>query len=178
MEVAMAATTVVRFSATVQDDTGLKASTITHLYVDAGQTVTQVVTALNAWLAALDAITGGRIIRSSASIVPALAGGIKGTAVAGSEVQEVASFDYTQVGVATHWASIVPSFLETLETADHKPDLAAVPVAAYNTLLTTAPVLGGFYSGLGIQQLNALSYAFLPTRKHRRGERAISLVEA
>jgi hypothetical protein len=170
----MAANTVVRFSATVQDEAGLKASVVSHLYVDSAQTVAAMVTALNTWLADLDAITGGQIIRSGIGIVPALPGGIKGSPVAGSEVQEVATFDFTQTGVPYHYGQVVPAFLETAETAAHKPNLADAGVAAFVTLLTTAPVLGGAYTGPGNDALAALAYAFLATRKHRRGERAVS----
>jgi hypothetical protein len=174
----MAANTVAHFSATIQDETGLKANTLAHLYIDSASTVAQVVTALNAWLTDLDAISDGQIIRSGATIVPALPGGLKGAPASGSEVQETASFDFTQTGITYHWASVVPAFNEAKETADHKPDLADTDVLAYTTLLTTAPVLGGAYTGPGNNALVALSYAFLPTRKHRRGQRAVSIVEA
>ncbi len=172
----MAATTVARFSATVIDEAGIKANTIAHLFIDPAQTVTQLDTALNAWLVALDGITGGQIVRSSASVMPALPGGIKGAPVVGSEVQEVATFDFSQAGTPYKWGSVVPSFLETLETAQHKPDLANALVLAYTGLLTTAPVLGGAYTGPGNDALVALVYAFLATRKHRRAERAVSFI--
>ena len=170
----MAANTVVRFSATLQDETGLKASVISHLFIDSAQTVAQVVTAMNTWAADLDAITGAQIVRLGVTITPAIPGGVKGSPAVGSEVQEVATFDFTQTGTPYHYGQVVPAFLETAETADHKPDLANAGVAAWTTLLTTAPVLGGAYTGPGNDALAALSYAFLATRKHRRGERAVS----
>lgn len=172
----MAANTVARFSATIQDEAAIKATTVTHLFIDSASTVAAVATALNAWLTDLDAITGGQIIRSSASILPALPGGLKSAPVSGSEVQEVATFDFTQSGTPYHWGSVVPAFLESLETAQHKPDIANAAVLAYTTLLTTAPVLGGAYTGPGNDALLALAYAFLATRKHRRAERAVSFV--
>src|SRR5574340_1770247 len=124
-----------------------------HSIVDAGSTVTAINTALAAWVVALDGITGGQVVRNSASVVPALPGGIKASPAAGSEVEEVATFDFTQAGTPYHYGNVVPSFLESLETAAHKPDLAAALVIAYTGLLTTAPVLGGFYSGPGNDQL-------------------------
>jgi len=170
----MAANTVLRFSATVQDETGLKANVNSHLFIDSAQTVAATDTAFSAWISALDAITGGQVVRGQWTISPALPGGIKSAPVAGSEVQEVATFDFTQTGVPYHYGSVVPAFLESLETSTHKPDLTAGAVAAWITLLTTAPVLGGSYTGMGNDALAALSYAFLATRKHRRGERAVS----
>lgn len=171
----MAASVPLRLSATVQDERGIKANVNAHVFIDPAQTVTAIDTALAAWVVALDAITGGQVIRNSASIIPALPGGIKSAPVAGSEVEEVATFDFTQSGTPYHYGNVVPSFLESLETAAHKPDLTNAAVLAYTTLLTTSPVLGGYYSGPGNDQLLALAYAFLSVRKHRRAERAVSL---
>jgi hypothetical protein len=163
-----------QFSATVIDEAGIKANANAHLLIADTSTVAQLDTALNAWISALDLITGGQIIRSDASVRPALPGGIKSSPVVGSEVQEVATFDFTQTGLIYHYGNVVPSFLETAETADHKPDLANTDVMAYYTLLLGA-VLGGTYTGPGNDALAALSYAFLATRKHRKQERAVSL---
>lgn len=170
----MAANTQVVFSATIQDEAGNKANCQAHLYIDSAQTVANVDAALATWLGLLDAITGGAIISYHMLIRPILVLTIKGTPDAGSEVQETATFDFTQVGSTYHYGNNVPAFLETKETSDHKPNLSDTDVAAYTTLLTTAPVLGGFYSGLGNQELSALSYAFLPTRKHRRSQNRLS----
>lgn len=174
----MAASLVARFSATVIDETGIKANTSVHLFIDPASTAAQITTALNAWISALDGVTGGQVVRSEAVILPALPGGIKSSPVSGSEVQEVATFDFSATGTPYKWASVVPSFLESLETGDHKPDLAAGAVSAYTGLLTTAPVLGGAYTNMGNDALVALVYAFLATRKHRRAQRAVSFVEA
>jgi hypothetical protein len=169
----MAADTVVRFSCTVIDETGIKANTAAHLYVDGTSTLADTITALQTWSEAVDDITGGQLVNNSFTIIPALPAGHKTAPVAGSEVQEVATFDFTQDVVTFHWGSTIPSFLETLETADHKPDNAATEVAAYITLLLAA-VLGGNYTGTGANPLAAFSYSFLATRKHRRAQHAIS----
>ncbi len=84
---------------------------------------------------------------------------------------------FSVTGTPYKWASVVPSFLESLETGDHKPDIAAGDVVAYTDLLTTA-VLGGAYTNMGNDALVALVYALLATRKHRRAQRAVSFVEA
>jgi len=166
-----------QFSATIIDEAGIKANVLAHLLISDASTVAALDTALNAWITDLDAITGGQVIRSAAKVIPALPGGIKSAPVAGSEVEEVVTFDFTQTGVPYHYGNTVPAFLETLETADHKPDLSATPVSDYTTLLTSA-VLGGTYTGLGNDALAALSYAFLPTRKHRKQANAMSKVFA
>jgi hypothetical protein len=171
----MAADTVAHFSATIQDETGLKANTLVHLFIDSTQTIAQAVTALDAWITALTAITDGKIISNRISIVPTVSVSQAGKPVSGSEVQETASFDFPQSGTAYHWASVVPSFNESLETTDHKPDLSNADVTAYYTLLGTGTVLGGHYTGPGNDTLGPLAYAFLPTRKHRRGQNARSL---
>jgi len=166
-----------QFSATIIDEAGIKANVLAHLVISDASTVAALDTALNAWITDLDAITGGQVIRSGARVLPALPGGIKAAPVTGSEVEEVVTFDFTQTGVPYHYGNTVPAFLESLETADHKPDLSATAVSDYTTLLTSA-VLGGTYTGLGNDALAALSYAFLPTRKHRKQANAMSKVFA
>lgn len=169
----MAANTQAVFSATIQDEIGNKANCQAHLFIDSAQTIAAVDSALSTWLGDLDAITGGQIVSYHFLIRPTLVLTIKTAPVAGSEVQECASFDFTQAGSIYHYGNLVPAFLETKETTDHKPNLTDTDVLAYTTLLTTA-VLGGYYSGLGNNQLSALSYAFLPTRKHRKSQNRLT----
>lgn len=170
----MAANTEALFSATIQDEAGNKANCQVHLFIDSAQSVANIDTALSAWLGDLDAITGGQIVSYHVLLRPVLVLTIKTAPAVGSEVQETATFDFTQTGSTYHYGNNVPAFNELKETADHKPNLSDTDVAAYTTLLTTAPVLGGYYSGLGNQALAALSYAFLPTRKHRRSQNRLS----
>lgn len=171
----MAASQHIHFSATIRDEAGIKASKTSQLFIDPAQTVTQMVTAINAWLLALDAITGGQIVRASIGIPLGTLPAVKGAAVAGSEVQEVAVFNFPQTGLATHYGDDVPAFLETLEV-NERPDLTNAAVQAYIALLDTPPVLGGGYSGLGNELLASPLYrAFLSTRKHRRAEFAKSV---
>lgn len=169
----MAANTPAVFSATIQDEAGNKANCNAHLFIDSAQAVSAIDSALSTWLGDLDAITGGQIVSYHVLLRPNLVLTIKSAPVSGSEVQETASFDFTQAGSSYHYGNLVPAFAETKETADHKPNLADTDVLAYTTLLTTA-VLGGYYSGLGNNQLQALSYAFLPTRKHRKSQNRLS----
>ena len=172
----MAVTTPVRFSATVQDSAGIKANTQAHVFADPTQTITQINTALGAWLTALNAITGGKIVRAGASVIGDVSSYASGHPVADSEVQEVVTFDFAQAGVSYHYGNTVPAFLESLEVGN-KPDLTNTAVIAYFSLLATGTPLGGYYTGPGNNQLGALAYAFLPTRKHRRAERAVSLTQ-
>lgn len=172
----MAANTQAVFSATLLDEIGNKANAQAHLYIDSASSVSAIDSALSTWLGDLDAITGAQIVSYHVLIRPSLVLTIKSAPVAGSEVQETASFNFTQAASSYHYGNIVPSFLETKETADHKPNLTDTDVAAYTTLLTTA-VLGGYYSGLGNNQLTALSYAFLPTRKRRRSQNRLTRVD-
>src|ERR1700674_5304715 len=104
----MAATTVLRFAATVIDEAGIKANTSAHLFIDPAQLVSAVTTAFNAWLAALDGVTGGGIVRADWTIVPPLPGGIKGAPVVGSEVQEVATFGFPEASTPYSYGNTVP----------------------------------------------------------------------
>ena len=172
----MAATIPIHFTATVEDDATVKASTTVHLLIDPAQTVTQLLAALSSWLGALDGISGGVIVRYAIGIQPSLVLTVKTTPDPTAEVQECASLDFKQAGTQQHYGNIIPAFLESLEVSE-KPNLTDPLVTAYTGLLTTA-VLGGFYTGLGNAQLTAIDYAFLPTRKHRRQQRAVSFVKA
>jgi hypothetical protein len=167
---------IARFTATILDEDGVKAGASAHLSISDASTVAQLDTELSNWLTVLDGVTGGQIIRANAVVIPALPGGLKAAPIAGSEVQEAASFDFSQTGIPYHYGNVVPAFLETLELADGKPNLAAGAVVAYIADLLSAP-LGGHYTGLGADNLVALSYAFLPTRKRRRAQNRLSRVD-
>ena len=170
----MAASQHIHFTATFKDSMDIKAAKTSQLFIDPASTVTQMVTALNAWVTALTLITGAVIVRKGIGLsVPISAP--EGTLVAGSEDSETVSLDFNQAALATHYGDVIPAFLESKLSGD-QPNIADADVAAYITLLTTAPVLGGFYSGLGNEQLTSLYRAFQGDRKHRRAEFAKSVV--
>lgn len=171
----MALNTTVRFNATVVDIRGIKANVSSHLFIDDAQTINLSTASLNTWLTDLDKITAGRIIRGNFTVSPSLPAGLKTAPVGDSEVDDVATFDFTQAGLVYHWGSVVPAFSDAMVNAENKPNLNDPNVQAWYNLHTGA-ILGGYYCGLGNDQLLALSYAFLSDRKHRQQTRAVSLV--
>lgn len=163
----MAASQHIHFSATLKDENNVKASKTSQLFIDPAQTVAATITALNAWLTALDAITGAVITRSGIGISPVLPGGLKSTVTGDAENPETVTFDFNQAGLSTHYGDNIPAFLESALSGD-QVDLTNAAVIAYVGLLTTPPVLGGGYSGLGNELLTSLYRAFQGNRKHRR----------
>ncbi len=170
----MAASQHIHFSASLIDIGQVKATKTSQLFIDPGQSVANVVTALNAWLAALDGVTGAQIVRAGVGLsIPVT--GVKTAPVAGAENSESVTIDFNQAGLTTHYGDNIPAFLESLITGD-TPNLSAGAVAAYTALLGTPPVLGGGYSGLGNELLGAVYRAFQGSRKHRRQLFAKSVV--
>jgi hypothetical protein len=170
----MAATRHIHFSATVQDSAGIKQTTTVQLFVDTAQTVAQIETALNAWIAALTAITEGKVLRQLFAVSSPVSTSQAGKPVALSEVEECAEFAFNQAALTTHYTNVVPAFPASKLTGN-QINLADTDVAAYTTLLTTAPVLGGSYVGLGNEALISLYRAFQGDRTHRRAEFAASV---
>lgn len=170
----MAASQHIHFTATGEDSEGIKASTTAQLFIDPTQTIAAALTALAAWTAALNAITGMKITRQGIGLTGGTLPDATGKPVASSEVQEVAVFDFNQAALTTHYGNSVPAFLES-KVSSGRPNLADTDVAAYVTLLTSA-ALGGTYSGLGNEALTGLYRAFLSDRKHRRAKFAGSVI--
>lgn len=175
----MAADTVAKFSASVQDEEGIKSTTLSHLYMDSAQTVAQVKTALGAWAHAVDLPSGAEItaLRFEVQAADVLAAqralyiadpdtGIKTAPAADSEVQEAGIFDFSQTGIPYVWGQVIPALVEDL-TSGGPVDISDPRVTGLVTLLTGA-VLGGHYSGMSTAALVALTRAFRGDRKRRR----------
>jgi hypothetical protein len=163
----MAASQHIHFSATLLDKLQIKATKTSQLFVDPAQTLTATATAMTAWLTALDAITDSQIVRASVGIPIVLPGGLKATPAATAENSEAVTFSFDQAALTTHYGDNIPSFIVAGLSGD-TINLANAAVAAYVALLSTPPVLGGGYSGLGNELLGALYRAFQGDRKHRK----------
>jgi len=163
----MAASQHIHFSATIQDAAGIKGAKTSQLFIDPGQTLTQIITALNAWITALTAITDGKIVRQGVGLTVPVTVDQAGKPVSGSELDEGAVVDFDQTALSTHYGDFIPAFYAGGLTGN-VVNLAATDLAAYTTLLTTAPVLGGAYTGLGNESLTAVYRAFQADRTHRR----------
>lgn len=162
----MAASQHIHFSATIQDTSGIKTAKTSQLFIDPAQTIAAVITALTAWEVALDAITNGKIVRRSFQVSSPPTTGT-GKPAAGNGLDDVVVFDFAQAALTTHYGDTIPAFFNAGLSGDNV-DLGNTAVDAYTSLLTTAPVLGGVYCGLGNEALTALYRAFQGDRTHRR----------
>lgn len=172
----MAADTVVRFTAHVQDASGLKGTMVAHLFIDGAQTVSAVKTALDSWITALDAVTECEIVGQSVQILPPLVGGLK-SPVVGSEIEETANIDYSVATVPYHWGQTILGFPSS-KLVGNQINLADTDVAALTALMLTSPTLGGSYTDRGARALSAVAFAFQGDRKRRSRLRQISYTPA
>lgn len=175
----MAADTVAKVSASVIDAEGIKASVLSHLFIDSAQTVAQIKTAVGSWAHTVDQVSGAKMeaLRFELQLQDVLAAqnalfnadpgtGVKVSPAADSEVQEVGIFDFNQAGVPYRYGQGVPALIEAL-TALGPVNIGDAKVAALVTLLTSA-ALGGHYTGMSTAALTALSRAFRGDRKRRK----------
>lgn len=133
----------VRVSATIKDSWGLEASTAGYatLPVDTS-TVANLVTDWSAWVSALDAITDGYISRSDIVITPALPGGIKSSANAGSRVEQTGLLGFSATGTTKRYSFPVPALSNgaSVLSGDRLLLTAGFPVPSFDTILTSAGV--------------------------------------
>lgn len=162
----MAADTPIRFGLSMTDSDGLQASTTSHVYADAGQTITQVKTALAAWASAINVVTGAHVTSTRASILGPGADAT-GKPVSGSEISEVGTFDFLLATSGYRYGLVVPAFLESKELGGEKIDNTDTDVAALIALML-AGVLGGHYTGANVDTLSSFNRSFSSNRKHRR----------
>ncbi len=162
----MAVNTQARFHAGIVDDAGIRSTVLSHLYIDDGQTVAALNTALQAWLTDLTAILGAKIITASAGIYEPVSASQAGKPVAGAEVEETGVWSFNQTGTAFRYGQAVPGLLETVIVAG-EIDPTNAGVIAWEGLLTGA-VLGGHYTGNDNDALASVYKTFLAVRKRRR----------
>jgi hypothetical protein len=163
----VAASQHIHFTATLQDSDGVKASKTSQLFIDPAQTITAAVTALNAWIALLTAITGSKVVRQGIALSVPVTVDQTGKPTADASNSETVTIDFDQAGLSTHYGDNIPAFLESKLTGE-QVNLADTDVAAYTALLAGTAVLGGTYSGLGNEALTAVYRAFQGDRSHRR----------
>ena len=162
----MAADTAVRFSATVEDETGVKGSVLTHAVVDSADTIATLVTAQQAWVSAVDGVSGAKVISSGMTFSPALPGGIKGAAIAGARVEQTGVLNLGNNTTPYRYGVTIPALKDSLIVAG-RINLTDALITTFTTLLTSA-VGGGAYTNLARQTLTGVIDAVLSFRKHRR----------
>lgn len=162
----MAVNTTIRFHAGLVDAAGIRTTALSHAFIDDGQTVAQVKTALGAWDTALTAILGAKILTVSAGIYNTVTGDQTGKPASGSEVEETGVWSFNQTGTPFRYGQAVPGLLETVIVGG-EIDPTNAGVIAWEALLTSA-VLGGHYTGNDNDALASVYKTFLAVRKRRR----------
>lgn len=163
----MAATQAVRFSATLVDELGTEAAKLSYLLADPAQTITQVFTAYDAWVAALDTLTDGQIVRGRVDLIAALPSGLKAGPVVGGRIEQTGNFGFSVAGTSHRYNDVVPSEANSTISGGKISLGSGSAGAAWQTLLIGA-VLGGHYTNATSQDLAAAIDAFLSFRKRRR----------
>ena len=109
----MANTLQMRMTATVIDELNTEAECTVYGLCDPTVALSSILTTYSAWLSALDAITGGRIIRAQVALYPQLLG-LKGSTVAGSRVSQTGLLAFTGPATPRRESIAVPALLNTL----------------------------------------------------------------
>ena len=105
----MAKTLAVHFEATIVDELDIQAETSVYALVDPTAAFADVITELNTWLADLDACSDGQIIGTELEVLPALPGGLKGSATAGSRVEQTGILNFNATGDTHLWGATIPA---------------------------------------------------------------------
>lgn len=155
-----------RFHAGIVDSAGIRSTVLSHLLVDDGSTLAATNTALQAWITALTAIEGAKIVTANAGLYAAVGASQAGKPVSGSEVEETGVWSFNQTGTAFRYGQAVPGLLETVIVGG-EIDPTNAGVIAWEGLLT-APVLSGNYTGNDSDALASVYKTFLAVRKRRK----------
>jgi len=126
------------------------------LYIPASTSLADIQTAMNTLLPELDAVIDGVILRSFVTIGLTLPGGLKGAAIDGQDVHNVALNAYSAASTLYRWSNYVPSW-----KAAGFNDGTVINTGAYNTYIDEVAALFSDKDG------NLLD-AFLEGRKVRR----------
>jgi hypothetical protein len=105
----MALTLPVRLMARIVDELAIEARSYAYALIDPSSSFTSVLAFLTSWLTDLDACTDGQIVEGTITAVPALPGGLKGGAEAGSRVEQTGLLNFLATGTSHVWAETVPA---------------------------------------------------------------------
>jgi hypothetical protein len=94
----MALTLVVRMEATILDHLDVQATCSAYAMVDPTASFATIIGTMATWLADLDACTDGQIISSELEVLPALPGGLKGSPVSTSRVEQTGILNFVATG--------------------------------------------------------------------------------
>jgi len=155
------------FSATVQDSLGVKKSTDVYLDIVDTTTLAALSAMAGTWLTDLDAITDGEIVSTQVIVKPALPGGLKGAAAAGSLAAKTAQITFSATGTPKLWGQAVPAVAASAISNGKIPNTGSM--GTYTALL-----LGGNYTNPDNQALAALKKTAIGDRSARKQQQGLT----
>lgn len=105
----MALTLPIRLEATILDELNVQAETSVYALIDPTASFSTVLAQLNTWLADLDACTDGQIIGAELEVLPTLPGGLKGSPIALSRVEQTGMIAFSAADDPHQWATAIPA---------------------------------------------------------------------
>lgn len=129
----MALTLQARMTASVIDSFNVMAEITTYCLVDPTVVLSAIVTTYTAWLANVDAVSGGKIIRATLTLYPAIIG-LKGSPVAGSVCSQTGLLAFTGPSSTRRDSVAVAALLDTL-IVDNKIVTGSGAVATFIAFL-------------------------------------------
>lgn len=133
------ATVPVRVSATIVDEWGIEAATAMYAQADDTQTLAGLDTEVGSWVSAVDAATDGYIKSARITLFPALPGGVKASAAAGSRVEQTGELGFNAAGSTKRYSAAIPALSNgaTVLAADRIVLTVSDPIGLLIKILTT-----------------------------------------
>lgn len=166
-----------RFSATIQDETGTTATSVAYARIDPAQTVTQLVADFAAWALATDALTDGQIKTGRVELgidltTAAFTGAVpplKTAPVEAARVEQTGVINMSPAAVLKRWGAVIPAIADSLLGTGDRINLSAAAVATFTSLLSNTGGVTVFgYTNPYQQELANLVDAITSFRKRRR----------
>jgi hypothetical protein len=161
----MAVNTQLRFTAHMIDDETKKGTVVAHLYIDDGQTVAAVKTALGAWVAAVAGLSDAGV-RSSSATIEVVIDPATFPVTAASDLEETGNFDFNVATTTSHWGETILALKDSVLVGNQIDETNAL-VTALTGIMASTTVLGGNYTDRSNRALGALAYTFQGDRKRR-----------
>lgn len=162
----MANTQPARFTFSVLDELGTRASIADYAMVDPAMTVAQAVAAWGAQATALDAMLGVQIIGGGIEIVKGAAG--KGSPASGSRVEQTGVFNFANATTPHSYGVAAPGLADSVISGGRIDLTEDGPVDVWLDILEGSITGGGVYTNTAQQAITGLKDAFLSFRKRRK----------
>lgn len=160
----MAADTKARLSVSMYDAVGGKSTFLAHAFIDSTLTIATATAALGTLATNLATVSNGGIKEASLSIIDTAVAAAPGT---GANTTLVGNIGYLTAGSPSRFGQSVPSYLESLISADGTIDLTAGANAAWVAYMVGA-VLGGHFTNNAYVNYASGKNGFRSGRKLRR----------